>query len=121
MTCEGGSSASPEGPVRGEEFVLDLGEGANDLDWLLAGAEDRPRREAHGRVLGVVAGLREELRILSRRGEGRLRDAEHAPLFPRPLHSSAPIVINEVPVENEIGDGVDDHLAHGTVVDSSAA
>src|ERR1700722_14919972 len=36
MTCgRGGSSASPEGPVRGEEFVLDLGEGTNDLDWLL--------------------------------------------------------------------------------------
>jgi class 3 adenylate cyclase len=39
---------------------LAVGERANDLDWLLAGAEDRPRREAHGRVLGVVAGLREE-------------------------------------------------------------
>jgi hypothetical protein len=64
MICgRGGSSAAPEGPVRGEEFVLDLGEGANDLDWLLAGAEDRPRREAQGRVLGVVAGLREELRL----------------------------------------------------------
>ena len=36
MTCrKGGSSASPEGPVRDKEFVLDLGEGANDLDWLL--------------------------------------------------------------------------------------
>jgi hypothetical protein len=61
---KGDPSASPEGPVRGEELVLDLGERANDLDWLLAGAEDRPRREAHGRVLGVVAGLREELRLL---------------------------------------------------------
>ena len=50
--------------MRAEELVLDLGEWADDLDWLLAGAEDRPRREAHGRVLGVVAGLREELGFL---------------------------------------------------------
>ena len=30
----------PEGPVRGDEFLLDLGEGAVDRDRLLAGAED---------------------------------------------------------------------------------
>ena len=45
-------------------LVLDLGEGANDLDWFLAVPEDRPRREAHRRVPGVVAGLREELHFL---------------------------------------------------------
>jgi hypothetical protein len=58
------AASAAEGPVRGEKFVLDLGEGANDLDWLLAGAEDRPRREAHGRILEAVTGLREELRLL---------------------------------------------------------
>lgn len=51
---KGGSSASPEGPVRGEELDVDLGDGANDLDWLLAGAEDR-----HGKGLAGAARRRE--------------------------------------------------------------
>jgi hypothetical protein len=37
--------------MRGEEFVLELREGANDLDWLLA--EPRTVRAATDRVLGV--------------------------------------------------------------------
>jgi hypothetical protein len=64
VTAEGGLVNVARRSGAGEELLLDLGEWANDFDWLLAGAEDRPRREAHGRVLGVVAGLREELRLL---------------------------------------------------------
>ena len=53
----------PEGPVRCEEFVLDFRERAVHLDLLLSVAENGARGQVDGRVLGIVAGQREELRL----------------------------------------------------------
>src|SRR4051794_29921609 len=50
--------------MRAEEVVLDLGEGANDLDFLLSKAEHGARGEIHRRVLRMIPGLREKLRLL---------------------------------------------------------
>lgn len=60
----GRSSAFPEIAVRCEQLILDLGEGAKDLDVFLAGAEHDARREAQRRVLRVIAGDRQELGLL---------------------------------------------------------
>src|SRR5258708_185339 len=57
-------SRLPERPMRRDQLVLDLRERAVHLDRLLAGAEHRAAGEAHGRVFGVAAGKRQELRFL---------------------------------------------------------